>query len=163
MLRDVFGRVPGTGRWTIVLLADGNIGIGGDPSALLRRAAELLAPPGQALVEIEPPGPPLRQEQVRLCHAGVASAWFPWAFVGADHISDVARDAEINNANSAPHTASVAYSRGSLAVLRAPWFGQLIFWHGERQLRKGVKRNRAADEAGAGPPKHSCQTHKVCP
>ena len=26
-------------------------------------------------------------------------------------------DAEINNANSAPHTASVAYSRGSLAVL----------------------------------------------
>jgi hypothetical protein len=23
----------------------------------------------------------------------VASAWFPWAFVGADHIEDVARDA----------------------------------------------------------------------
>jgi hypothetical protein len=93
MLRDVFGRVPGTGRWMTVLLADGNIGIGGDPAALLRRAGELLAPDGKALVEIEPPGSPLRQEQVRLCHAGVASAWFPWAFVGADHISDVARDA----------------------------------------------------------------------
>lgn len=93
MLRDVFGRVPGTGRWMTVLLADGNIGIGGDPAALLRRAGELLAPAGKALVEIEPPGSPLRQEQVRLCHAGVASAWFPWAFVGADHISDVARDA----------------------------------------------------------------------
>jgi hypothetical protein len=83
----------GTGRLMTLLLADGNIGIVGDPAALLRRAGELLAPAGKALVEIEPPGSPLRQEQVRLCHAGVASAWFPWAFVGADHISDVARDA----------------------------------------------------------------------
>src|SRR5271156_358806 len=85
MLRDVFGRVPGTGRWMTVLLADGNIGIGGDPAALLRRAGGLLAPEGKALVGIEPPGAPLR--------AGVASAWFPGAFVGADHIEDVARDA----------------------------------------------------------------------
>ena len=92
MLRDVFGRVPGTGRWMTVLLADGNIGIGGDPAALLRRAGELLAPSGKALVEIEPPGSALRQEQVRLCHEGVRSAWFPWAFVGADQICDVARD-----------------------------------------------------------------------
>ena len=46
MLRDVFDRVPGTGRWMTVLLADGNIGIGGDPAALLRRAGELLAPGG---------------------------------------------------------------------------------------------------------------------
>ena len=93
MLRDVFDRVPGTGRWTTVLLADGNIGIGGDPAALLRRVAELLAPQGRAIVELEPPGSPLRREQVRLCHAGSASAWFPWAYVGADHITDVAYDA----------------------------------------------------------------------
>ena len=53
--RDVFGRVPGTGRWMTVLLADGSIGIGGDPVVLLRRIAELLAPAGQALVEIQPP------------------------------------------------------------------------------------------------------------
>jgi hypothetical protein len=52
MLRDVFGRVPGAGRWMTVLLADGTIGIGGDPAALLRRAGELLAPPGRALVEL---------------------------------------------------------------------------------------------------------------
>jgi hypothetical protein len=76
-----------------VLLADGNIGIGGDPAALLRRAGELLAPEGRALVELEPPGSPLRREQVRLRAAGLASAWFPWAFVGTDHIGDVARDA----------------------------------------------------------------------
>jgi SAM-dependent methyltransferase len=93
MLRDVFGRVPGTGRWMTVLLADGNIGIGGDPAALLRRAGELLAPEGHALVELEPPGSPLRLEQVRLRAAGLASAWFPWAFVGTDHIEDIARDA----------------------------------------------------------------------
>lgn len=92
MLRDVFDRVPGTGRWTTVLLADGNIGIGGDPAALLGRVAELLAPHGHAIVELEPPGSPLRREQVRLCHAGSASAWFPWAYVGADHITDVADD-----------------------------------------------------------------------
>jgi SAM-dependent methyltransferase len=90
MLRDVFGRVPGTGRWATVLLADGNIGIGGDPSALLRRVGELLAPQGLALVEVGPPGTPLRREQVRLRHAGPAGARFPWAYVGADHICDVA-------------------------------------------------------------------------
>ncbi len=93
MLRDVFGRVPGTGRWMAVLLADGNIGIGGDPAALLRRAAELLAPEGRALVELQPPGTPLRRDHVRLRVSGLSSPWFPWAFVGADHIEDVARDA----------------------------------------------------------------------
>jgi hypothetical protein len=44
-------------------------------------------------VELEPPGRPLRQEKVRLCHAGSASDWFPWAYVGADQICDVAGDA----------------------------------------------------------------------
>jgi hypothetical protein len=98
MLRDVFDRVPGTGRWTTVLLADGNIGIGGDPAALLGRVAELLSPRGRAIVELEAPGSPLRREQVRLCHAGSASAWFPWAYVGADHIADVAHDAGLGPA-----------------------------------------------------------------
>jgi hypothetical protein len=56
LLRDVFGRVPGAGRWRTVLLADGAIGIGGDPAALLQRIGDLLAPQGRALVEVEPPG-----------------------------------------------------------------------------------------------------------
>jgi SAM-dependent methyltransferase len=93
MLRDVFDRVPGTGRWATALLADGNIGIGGDPTALLRRVGELLAPDGRALVELDPPGKPLRREQVRLCYAGLVSDWFPWAYVGADDITDVAAQA----------------------------------------------------------------------
>ncbi|MGH3899265.1 MAG: methionine biosynthesis protein MetW [Pseudonocardiaceae bacterium] len=37
--RDVFAPLPGERRWHHVLLADGNIGIGGDPARLLRRAA----------------------------------------------------------------------------------------------------------------------------
>ncbi len=38
--RDVFERQPGEGRWRHALLADGNIGIGGDPVRLLRRVRE---------------------------------------------------------------------------------------------------------------------------
>jgi SAM-dependent methyltransferase len=97
LLRDVFDRVPGTGRWTIVLLADGTIGIGGDPSALLQRVAELLAPFGQALVEVQPPGRELRRERVRLrhCpgHGQRVGDWFPWAHVGADQLSGIAAEA----------------------------------------------------------------------
>lgn len=93
LLRDVFGHVPGTGRWMTVLLADGNIGIGGDPEALLRRVAELLTPLGQALVEVQPPGSGLRREQVRLCHGGQVSPWFSWAYVGADQLAELAREA----------------------------------------------------------------------
>jgi SAM-dependent methyltransferase len=92
MLRDVFGHVPGAGRWKTVLLADGNIGIGGDPAALLQRVSELLAPGGQALVEVQPPGVPLRLERVRLRRADTTGAWFPWAYVGADQIGGIARD-----------------------------------------------------------------------
>ncbi len=40
--RDVFERLPGIGRWGTVLLADGNVGLGGDPSRVLRRAGELM-------------------------------------------------------------------------------------------------------------------------
>ena len=93
LVRDVFGRVPGAGRWMTVLLIDGNIGIGGDPVALLRRVAELLGPLGKALVEVQPPGSPLRQERVRLRAAGKIGAWFPWAYVGRDQIAQVAASA----------------------------------------------------------------------
>src|ERR1700749_4855952 len=52
--RSVFDPLPGLGRWATVLLADGNIGIGGLPARLLRRCAQLLAPGGQILAEAEP-------------------------------------------------------------------------------------------------------------
>jgi SAM-dependent methyltransferase len=100
LLRDVFGQVPGTGRWVTVLLADGNIGIGGDPVALLRRVSELLCPGGQAIVEVLPPGSQLRKEQVRLRHDDTVSAWFPWAYVGADQIAEVADNAGLTLADT---------------------------------------------------------------
>jgi SAM-dependent methyltransferase len=56
--RDVFDPVPGTGRWPHLLLADGNIGIGGDPHRLLHRCRELLGPDGRLHAELAPPGTP---------------------------------------------------------------------------------------------------------
>ncbi len=82
--RDVFGPVPGTGRWHHVLLADGNVGIGGEPVRLLRRSRELLRPGGTAVVELGPPGTGLRRERLRLLVGGRLSGGFDWAHVGAD-------------------------------------------------------------------------------
>ena len=88
--RNVFDRIPGEGRWRHALLADGNIGIGGDPSALLRRAAELIAPDGDILIELDPPGQGLRHERVRLRPGHAEVGWFTWAWVDADAIAGVA-------------------------------------------------------------------------
>ncbi|MCQ4079809.1 class I SAM-dependent methyltransferase [Streptomyces sp. RB6PN25] len=49
--RSVFDRLPAEGRWSTVLLVDGNIGIGGDPRALLGRLRQLTAPGGRLLAE----------------------------------------------------------------------------------------------------------------
>ena len=48
--------LPGEGRWHTALLADGNIGIGGDPVRLLQRVRTLLAPGGRVVVELGAPG-----------------------------------------------------------------------------------------------------------
>ncbi|MEU7427479.1 class I SAM-dependent methyltransferase [Streptomyces sp. NPDC040750] len=52
--RSVFEPLPGEGRWDTVLLMDGNIGIGGDPAALLERVAHLLRPGGLLIAETLP-------------------------------------------------------------------------------------------------------------
>lgn len=53
--RSVFERVPGEGQWASALLLDGNIGIGGDPLALLDRIRTVVAPRrGRLLVEAHP-------------------------------------------------------------------------------------------------------------
>ncbi|WP_405768527.1 class I SAM-dependent methyltransferase [Streptomyces sp. NBC_01538] len=49
--RSVFEPLPGEGRWDTALLIDGNVGIGGDPAALLRRMAQLITPGGLLIVE----------------------------------------------------------------------------------------------------------------
>jgi SAM-dependent methyltransferase len=76
--RDVLGRLPAEGRWAHVLLADGNIGIGGNPARLLHRAKTLLQPGGTVLVELDPTGG-LWCGAGRLEGVDTVSPWFPWA------------------------------------------------------------------------------------
>lgn len=52
--RRIQDRLPAEGRWGTVLLADGSIGLGGDPEAMLARCRDLLRPGGLLLVEAEP-------------------------------------------------------------------------------------------------------------
>jgi SAM-dependent methyltransferase len=70
LCRSVFEAVPAQGRWGSVLLFDGNIGIAGDPVALLRRVGELVHPSGQIVVEVDPPGSPTMQATARLHRGG---------------------------------------------------------------------------------------------
>jgi SAM-dependent methyltransferase len=84
--RSIFAPLPGEQRWASVVLFDGNIGIGGDPVALLTRIANLLAPRGVALVEVDPPGVASQTLTVRIEHADHRGPWFPWARVSADDI-----------------------------------------------------------------------------
>lgn len=88
--RDVFSELPGEGRWGCVLLADGNIGIGGDPVSLLRRCAALLAPGGRVVVDLAPPGSGLVTYDLRLECSGMQSGTFGWSVVDPASISDVA-------------------------------------------------------------------------
>jgi len=90
--RDVFGPLPGHGRWRHLLLADGNIGIGGDPQALLRRCRELLAVDGRVHVELARPGSRSWAGEARLgAGAGAAGAPFRWAQLAAHDLASVAR------------------------------------------------------------------------
>ncbi len=88
--RSVWDRLPGEGRWSTVLLFDGNIGIGGDPAGLLVRCAMLLGRPGEVLVEVGPPGTVTATVEVRLERADTVTPWFPWATVSASDISELA-------------------------------------------------------------------------
>jgi SAM-dependent methyltransferase len=110
--RSVFGPLPGERRWGTVLLLDGNVGIGGNPSRLLRRCAELLRQGGQVLVELEPPGVPTRTLTVRLQSAGREGPWFPWARVGLDALPELAA------------AAGLAAVRSTTAGGR--WYGWLV-------------------------------------
>ena len=84
LCRDVFGPVPGEGRWAHVLLVDGNIGIGGDPVRLLRRCAALLRPGGTVLAEVEPGETGLWQGYAQLAygHRAHRTPPFRWARTG---------------------------------------------------------------------------------
>ena len=89
LVRDVFEPVPGEGRWSSVLLADGNVGIGGDPRRLLARAASLLAPGGRVVADLAPPGGGVETRRLRLRTASAQSETFVWSTVAADAVGVV--------------------------------------------------------------------------
>ena len=91
--RSVFDPLPWEGRWATVVLADGNIGIGGLPALLLDRCAQLLAPGGQILIEAEP-GNADEQLTAWLEHPdGRRGPVFPWARMGTAALLQAATDA----------------------------------------------------------------------
>lgn len=106
--RDLFEPLPGEGWWTTALLADGNLGIGGDPLALLARVRRLLAPGGRVVAEVHPPGTPSGPLLAELvCRCG-GSSQLPWAVVGADAIGSVAAEVglAVRRLEALPHRRS---------------------------------------------------------
>jgi len=97
--RSIFDHLPGKGRWGSALLLDGNIGIGGDATALLARLATLLRPGGRVLAEVEGLAAPGQRFTVRLEHRGMPGPWFGWARVGVDRLPALAAAAGLTVAD----------------------------------------------------------------
>ena len=93
MQGDVFTHGLELGVWETALLLDGNLGIGGDPVALLRRVAQFLTPTGVVLVETDAPGSGMQSLPIRLERGEDVSHWFPWARVAHDRIGEVGLEA----------------------------------------------------------------------
>jgi SAM-dependent methyltransferase len=92
--RDVFEHTPGQGRWRHLLLADGNIGIGGDPARLLARCGELIAEGGQVHVELQAPGVVGWAGEATLS-SGDEAGTLRWAVVAVDDVAAPAARAEL--------------------------------------------------------------------
>ncbi|NJQ06686.1 methyltransferase domain-containing protein [Streptomyces lonarensis] len=92
--RSVFDPLPREGRWRTALVADGNIGIGGDPGALLERLGRVLAPGGLLIAETAPVDVDERAT-VRLVRdpdgRGGSGSAFPWARLGTPALLRYAR------------------------------------------------------------------------
>jgi SAM-dependent methyltransferase len=89
---DVFDPLPAEGRWGTAVLADGNLGIGGDVVRLLHRLRELLTADGVLLCELHADAG-TGADVVRLEGLGHRSTWFPWSVLGADALAAAAATA----------------------------------------------------------------------
>lgn len=96
---DLFGPLPAEGCWEQILLADGNIGIGGDPVRMLARIAALLAPDGIVIAELDPPTTEANRELVRWETEHYVGHWFPWSRVSASTLGSIASAAGLEVAN----------------------------------------------------------------
>ena len=133
--RDVFGPLPGEGTWGHVLLADGNIGIGGDPLRLLRRA-DAAAPAGRERAGGD------RRRARRCCGAAPSGcapppgtgAPLPWACAGADALGRLGATLGLRR---------TARYRGGAQLRRA---------HGVRAgVRAGRRSGRVSSKRQPGP------------
>lgn len=120
--RDVFDRLPGEARWHTALLADGNVGIGGDPVALLRRAGDLVRAQGRVVVELARPGIRHATQWAVLTCMGVRSAPFRWSTVGVDDIDVIAwragfTDVDIHRVGGERWCAALAAPGGSRRMM----------------------------------------------
>ena len=82
---SVFDPLPHEGLWGTVLLIDGNVGIGGDVVALLRRVREVARSDGRIIVETT--GSPYQDEVLQAQFAlgedsEQSGPWFSWAVLG---------------------------------------------------------------------------------
>ncbi len=150
--RSVFDPLPGQGRWATVLLADGNIGIGGLPARLLHRCAQLLAPGGRILIEAEP-GNVDEELTAWLEHPdGRRGPVFAWARLGMPALLRASADAGLQvvghwrhsdrafawvAARSSAQPAGDLAARQGLIALPAPGDGDGL---GESQLDPAVAR-----------------------
>jgi SAM-dependent methyltransferase len=100
---DVFDTVPDEGRWSTALLADGNVGIGGDPVSLLARVGEVIDPHGRIVVEVAAPGVPAKTAWATIEAGGARSSRFRWAVVGVDDIGALAVQAGLRLVELACH------------------------------------------------------------
>ncbi len=91
---SVWGAVPRVGHWQTALLLDGNIGIGGDPVALLQRTAELLGGARRIVVELAA-NHTAGSHVVRVEHGGSAGPWFTWALVTPASIGEAAASSDL--------------------------------------------------------------------
>ncbi len=91
LCRSVFDPLPGEGRWRTALLLDGNIGIGGDPVALLSRVTRLVRPGGAVLVETAGAEVDERVQVSVDDGRGRLGRPFPWARVGPGALRTYAR------------------------------------------------------------------------
>ncbi|MBM6589363.1 methyltransferase domain-containing protein [Brevibacterium sp. RIT 803] len=90
---DINDTLPLEGKWGTALLLDGNIGIGGDPHALLNRARLLVNPKGLVIVETSAAD---GEERCFLAEVrdrcGRSSGPFPWAQIGAGPLIRIAAE-----------------------------------------------------------------------
>lgn len=90
--QSIFDPLPGD--FQTLLLLDGNIGIGGDPQALLGQLLSIAAPGARLIVETDPlKRLEARYQAILVDSAGRSSETFDWARLGSEPLHRHAADA----------------------------------------------------------------------